>query len=315
MPSASMFSTQELSSSGIATHPVDKFSNACQQYLEDHHRQPEGPGLFVYGMSQILGQTFTRRFSNLVSCLGFGQFFPAQRDYPVLPPCDEIALRFQPRLFTTNTNQIQDAEIQPNQLRYEILPTQQDKDYYSIVYYIGAPTEKLSSSILSKLYELVRPILYGSKSDWEAVQVDIHKNTQEPIGLSFETCNYSNLPQGYYLMRQEDLHLPAKISRMPDGTWVYSVQQKNKTVQRTEIAHPFKEGTHADLCIVSWNSSLDICDRVAEKSELKVYPLENLTPQFMDIDTYQAEGIDLRATWLEKRLNLMLPARQRVDLR
>lgn len=303
---ASVVTPQESLLPLAVKQPLDEFNNAFRQCLEDHRRQPEGPGVFVYGMSQILGQTFTRRLSNLISCLGLGHFYPAQRNYPVLSSSDELAQKFQPRLSTMNEQQ-----IKPTQLRYEILPTHKDKNSYSIVYYVGFPAEELPVPILGKLYNLIRPILYGSGQDWEAIRVDIDKNTEEPIGLSYETSNYANKPDSYYSARQEDLHLLTKVTKMPDGTWMHMISQKNGSVQTSPVENPFKDSTHAALCLVAWNGSLDIGERVARNSNLTQYALDDSQLQFLDIDTYQNEGFDLRATWLNKQMNLVLPARLR----
>lgn len=293
--------------------PVDSFGSACQQYLQDHKHKPQGPGMFVYGMSQLLGQTFTRRLSNLFSCLGCHQFYPAQRNYPVLTPCDTMVERFHPNLFTIDAKQSQDSGLRPNQLRYEILPPQEDKKYFSIVYFMGFPTERLPVPVLGKLYDLVRPVLFGNKHDWEAIQVDVDENTLEPIGISFETANYANSQDTYGMISRKDLHLFAKISKMPDGTWKYTVQQKNGKIQTSEVQNPFRDSEHANLAIVAWNSSLDLCDRVAGNSELKLYKVETPKSEFMDMDTYRKEGIDLRMTWLSQRrqgkFTLKLPPR------
>jgi hypothetical protein len=310
LSSVPVLTPQKCSSSAALATPIDTFKDAFQQCLEDHHRQPEGPSMFVYGMSQILGRTLTRRLSNLVSCFGLGHFFVAQRDYPILQPHDELALKFQPRLLTINEKQMGDSSLKPNQLRYEILPAAQDKDTYSIIYYVGLPSEELPIPILGKLYNLIRPVLYGSKQDWEAIQVDIDKNTGEPVGLSYETSNYSNTPMSYNLTNSVDLHLLTKVSKMPDGSWRHTVKQKNGSIQSTQVDNPFKDTTHAALCLVAWNGSLDITERVAQNSHLKQYPLDDSKLQFLDIDTYQNEGFDLRATWVEKQLSLVLPRRQ-----
>ncbi len=299
--SAPVVNAHELALQTSPSMPVDSFTNACHQYLEDHEHRPQGPGCIVFGMSQFLGQTLTRRLSNLVSCVGLRQFFPAQRDYPVLGACDELAMRFAPKLFTIDSKQSQDPALKPSQLRYEILPHQEDKDYLSIVYFVGLPTEKMPIPVLGKLYDWVRPVLFGSKQDWEAIQIDVDRKTGEPIGISYETSNYSNSPESYDLVSRKELHLFAKVSKMPNGTWVHTVQQKNGKIQTCEVPNPFREGPRPSLAIVSWNTSLDICDRVAKNSELKLYALEELKPQFMDMDMYRAEGMDLRATWLMQR--------------
>ncbi|MEI6805626.1 MAG: hypothetical protein WCK49_03855 [Myxococcaceae bacterium] len=298
----------------VLTHiPENLVLDVCHQFQDDHGHHPQGPNLIVYGMSQVLGQMLTRRFSNLLSCAGLGQFLPAQREYSVLQPWDELATRFQPKIFTISENQSKDPGLKPNQLRYEILPPQKDSNCYSIIYFLGLPTEKLPVPILGTLYDCVRPVLFGSKHDWEAIQIDIDRDTMEPVGMSFETCNYSNAPDTYDLISRKDLHLFTKISKTPNGTWKREIQQKNGTIQTTEVQNPFRDSTHANMAVVSWNTSLDLCDQVAQNSNLKLYPVDMPDTQFMDMDTYRKEGIDLRAAWLEKRrlgkFILKLPAR------
>jgi len=294
------------------SEPMNSFTDAYQQCLEDRDLQPEGPGVFVYGMSRLFGQTFTRRLSNFAACFGLGQFFLAQRDYPILKPNDKLAQQFLPSLSTMNEKQSTDATLRPHEIRYEILPGGQDKDYYSVVYYIGFQTEELPIPVLGKLYNLFRPILYGSHCDWEAVQVDIDRNSHEPIGLSYETSNYANRSESYQATRKDDLHLKTKISRMSDGTWVHQIQQKNGSMQTSQVRSPFQGETHAALCLVAWNGSMDVCERVASNQALTIYALDSIKPQFLDIDTYRNEGFDLRATWVDKHMNLMLPKRQRI---
>ena len=305
--------SQQKELTAVNNLPLDSFSNACHQYLEDHEHKPQGAGMFVYGMSKILGQTFTRRLSNFTSYIGLGQFYPAERDYPILTPCDDMAKRFQPNLFTIDLKQSQAAGLKPNQLRYEILPPQEDRNYYSIVYFVGLPTEKLPIPVLGELYDLARPVLFGSKQDWEGIQIDINKDTLDPVGISFETSNYTNSADTYNLISRKDMHLFTKISKMSDGTWTHTIQQKNGKIQTTDVPNPFRDGLHVNMAIVLWNTSLDLCDRVAGNSELKLYPLKTPAVQFMDMDTYRKEGIDLRATWLSQRrlgkFTLRLPPR------
>lgn len=299
----------------VATSPtqIDTYTNACRQYLRDHDHHPEGPSMFVYGMSLLLGQKTTRRLSNLISCTGLPQFYPARREYPILGPSDEMAARFQPKLSTMS-----EAIIKPRQIRYEILPKAEDKNYCSIIYYVGMETENLPIPVIGKLYDLARPVLFGAKHDWEAIQVDIDEKTQEPIGLSFETSNYSNSPESFDLVGSKDMHLFTRVEKKPDGTWEYTVQQKNGKIQKSTVSNPFKDGDQVNLSFVCWNGSFDLCDRVSQNSELKLYPFESPKPEFLDIDTYRQEGIDLRMDWLMKRkigkFNLPMPQRELAHL-
>lgn len=293
----------------------DVFERACRQYLKDRNEKPQGPGVIAYGLSLILGELTLRRVSNLTAGLGLGQFYPAERSYPVLPPDNLLAERYAPKLFTINENQSKQESLKPEQLRYEILPAQQGQNYYSIVYYVGLPTEQLPFPVLVKLYDWVRPILFGSRKDWEGIQIDINQDTQQPVGISFETSNYSDTPDTYDLVSRRDLHLYTRISKLPDGSWQRTVQQTNGKIQTSKVESPFVDSQHPEIAIVSWNTSFDVCNQVALHPELKLFDLEQPKLEFMDIDTYKKEGIDLRATWLNKRRlsNLILRLPKRVS--
>ncbi|MES2503838.1 MAG: hypothetical protein V4534_03060 [Myxococcota bacterium] len=282
--------------------PEDIFLSVCHQYRAEHEL-PNRPGYVSQATSYLLGQTLTRRVSNFFSCFGLSQFLPAQRDYPTLPQSelnDQLAQRFTPKLSTIRELKCNTAELKPSSIRYEILPPQEDRPFHSIIYYIGMPLEKLPIPVIGKLYDWARPVLYGSQKDWEAVQIDVDL-AGNPIGMSFETSNYTNSPDSFNLITYRDLHLFSKIEKRVDGVWTQTIQQKNGLTQVQEIADPFKENTHPDLCLVSWNGQLDLSDRVKQKPDLKVNALEAPKPEFLDIETYRKEGIDLRATWLKTR--------------
>src|SRR3989338_5604395 len=301
---------------------VNSFTDACRQYLRDHNltdhnlidhdQRPQGPGIFVYGMSLLLGHKMTRRLSNLLACTGLAKFYPAQREYPVLSrthEINEVALKLRPNLFTMSEAQTKDEMLQPKKMYYEILPRKSPKDPYSIVYYIETETEKMPIPVLGRLYTVLRTVLYGSKHDLEAIQIELDPNTKKPIGLNVETSNYSNNPESFDLISSKDMHLFTRVSQISEGTWERTVQQKNGTIQKTKVADPFQGGAGPNLAVVCWNGAFDLYDRVAQNQDLKLYPFETPEPKYLSEDTYRKEGVDLRVGWLTKHKQASLISR------
>ncbi len=284
--------------------PCDDVASSCDQFIKEHEA-PSRVKYFPQFVSLVLGHTLTRRVSNLLSCAGLPTFYAAQRDYPVLPPTAErlqLAKKYVPILSTISESQAKCAQTNRSELCYELLPPDRERNCYTLIYYLGFPTERVPVGLLDRLYEWVRPVLYGSKKDWEAIQVDLDPNSMEPISVCFETSNYFNEQSSYDTLRAEDLHLKCRITKTEDGSWRKVVTQQNGRTCESKVANPFVSGgTHPCFTIVAWNGSLDLSSEIAKQSELKTYRINTTEVQFLDLESFRKEGIDLRVGWLKER--------------
>jgi len=299
--------------------PQDTLKAMCRQYNEEHQAARE-LGYVSQFMSFLLGTVTVRRVSNFFACFGFSSFYPAQRNYPVIPAgerAEQLAKLFVPKLSTMSVVQSKSDDLKPNNLYYEVLPPKEERNYFSLLYYLGAETERVPTPIINWLYEKVRAVWYGSQKDWEAIQINLDPKTFEPIGICYETSNYSGNPNGYHLMNASDLHLKCSILKQEDGSWEQCVEQKNGEETRAPIANPFESGPHLPVTIVSWNGAFDVTSKVEEQKSLKVYELDLPQPKYLDINTYREEGMDLRVGWLQERKfgRFMLSRRHPLELK
>ena len=293
------------------------FKEACDQRVADDTRPR--PKLLAQILARVLKDKLMRQISNFFTCLGLGVFFDARRDYAVLPAScviknsqglpltiqgkqqtvQSLAELFKPSFTTISPIQAVDKEIQVQEMRYEILPPGQGKSHYTIIYYVRRANEWLPIPILGKLYEWVRQILYGTKQDWEPIQIDIHRDTGEPEAVVYETSNYTGDVNTFDLVSPRNLHLCTKITKQKNGSWNHVVYQKDGNLKSSEIGNPFRD-QQLQMSFVSWNGLYDVRELV-EKRGCNLYELPISELAFLDIDTYCDNGIDLRAPWLKDR--------------
>ncbi len=283
---------------------MDDVIASCAQFKKEH-ATPEQLKYCPQFVALVLGHTLTRRISNLLSCVGLSGFYDAQRDYPILPSSPErleLAKKYAPILSSISESQAKCAQTNRSEVRYELIPPGDECKYYSLIYYLGFPTERMPISLLDRLYEWVRPVLYGSKKDWEAIQIDLDPKSMEPVAVSFETSNHLNDPASYNTLRSEDLHLKCRISKSENGLWKKVVTQQNDRTNEFEVSNPFVSGgMHPCFTIVSWNGSLELSSEISDKPNMKTYRISTSEVRFLDLETFQNEGIDLRVGWLKDR--------------
>lgn len=273
-------------------------------------------------MLKWIGLNTTRRISNLCKTIGFGAFLKPVRVYPTMPAntplqfegksttVAKLAASLNPKLFTINDERTQKPSLKPTETRFEMLPSKRDANHYSLLYYVKAPDEDMPIPILGRLYDYVRPILWGSKADWEAVQIDINKQTGKPEGMVYESCNYTDKPGSYFARSSADLHLRCEVKKTGEGTWEHTLIQKNGSQVVSEISDPFSEG-RPHVAYVSWNGGFDLTSKLKTlgygSGEKMLEPLEDPAFSELDLDTFQDQGFDLRAGWLKDRKSVALP--------
>jgi hypothetical protein len=302
------------------------FKEACAQRAADDTRPK--PKFLAKILARVLTDKLMRQISNFFSYLGFGVLFDAHRNYVVLPAncviknsqglplqiegkeqtAQSLAEEFKPSFTTISPIQAIDKEIQMQEIRYEILPPVERQSHYTIIYYVRRPNESFPIPILGKLYEWVRPILYGTKQDWEPIQIDVNRDTGEPEAVVYETSNYTGDASTFDILSPRNLHLCTKITKQKKGGWNHVVYQKDGNLRSSEISNPFR-GHQLEIAFVSWNGLYDVRELVEKRgykasdhlSDSSLYELPVVALFFLDIDTYCDNGIDLRASWIESR--------------
>lgn len=291
------------------------FKAAARQFIADG--DPYRPSFMARCLERIVGYSTTRRISNFFSALHLGSMFAAQRNYPVLPDdcivktsndkslivdgkiqtVAMLAAKFKPKFTTISAAQAGDTALQVSEIRYEVLPPKADGLCYSILYYVGRPRESLPLPIIGKIYDWMRVVLYGTQKDWEPIQVEINRDTGLAHGMLYETSNYTDQASSFDIISMRNLHLLTRIQKQADGSWTHTVTQKNGRTKLTQIADPFVQ-SRPELVFVSWNGLYDL-KAVANRAEM--YEIKDASLFFLDGRTFAAEGIDLRAEWLNFR--------------
>ena len=268
----------------ISSPEIDSFhfKETCDQRMADDTRQK--PKILAQILARLFGQKPMRQISNFFSNFGMGIFFDAQRDYAVLPTscviktsqglplkikgqeqtAQSFAEQFKPQFLTISPIQAVDKTIQVKEMRYEILPPSQGKSHYTIIYYVRRKSESLPVPILGKLYDWIRPILYGSKEDWEPIQINVHRDTGEPEAIVYETSNYTGDGGTFDLVSPKNLHLCTKIMKQKNGSWRHSVYQKDGNVKSVDIENPFHDN-QLEMIFVSWNGLYDVRQMVEKR--------------------------------------------------
>ena len=245
-----------------------------------------------------LPSTFLRRASNFFRSFGFGEFDPAQRSYEIVKPndaisgilVDELAQRFEPSLFNTNPERTLDPRVRHFDTRYEVLPPSQENPNYSFIYYFGFRGERHPIALVRFFYDSIRPMLWGSSNDWEAVRVDVDPKSLKPNFIEFETSKYDR----YNDCKPDDLHLLCQIQPIDDKEALHTVFRKDGTQEQKEIPNPFLSPSLPIAC-TSWNGSFDILSGALPEDAYK------MEAKFLDDDTFSKEGFDLRTQWLNDR--------------
>ena len=303
----------------VARTPSPTFSESgVVQHAKDLvHADSSGPVTKM--MLRVLGKNFTRRVSNLFKCMGIGSFLEAVRTYMILGPevfvrktdgarlqvdgqdinMAQLAARFKPKIFTINAERLNDPDLKPTDIRYEVLPPK-DSDCLSIIYYIKAEDEHMPIPIIGKLYGLVRPVLWGSKPDWEAVVVDVNRNTGEAEKLTYETCNLTANPASYYALSPRDLHLKCEVEKQNDGSWMHSLKHKGKLKTKT-VEDPFLESNNVGMAYISWNGGFElgsVCEQLGYgEGDRLLEQTEEAPLNFLSSKKYGEGGFDLKVGW------------------
>jgi hypothetical protein len=308
-----------------ASHGIDVF----KQFIADDEHHPKSR-VVLQVVARILGQTFARCLSNVIVFFTGRALLDARRDYPLLPPnailvnakgeplkiegqtmtAASLAERYKPTISTISEDQAVDANLRALEIRYEVLPPHQSKGTYAIIYHVRRASERMPLPFVGSVLGLLRPLLYGSKSEWNAIKIDIDRETGEPRSMNFESSNYTGDPLSFEITSGSDLHLPAKVL-LRDGKWVHTLHQKDNRAKSHDIENPFEKSTHPGFAFVNWNGALDLVNATSllgykpkeggvEKKTV-LYPMEELPFSFLDIDTYREQAFDLRNQWLKRR--------------
>lgn len=317
-------------------------SEVYEQIMHDAEQTPPAATVTRF-FARILGDNFVRRVSNFFRLFNSRELYCARREYPVLPQTAQlrksngslaledgqavtakaIAERYKPATYTINKERIDDPGLTPDDMRYEVLPPKDGSSFYSIIYYIKSEDENMPLPVIGKIYDWLRPILWGSKADWEALQIDIDRDSLTPVGSTFETCLYNGNPKSYYTNVANKLHVRVDVKKLSNGAWEHIVYRRNGTKTTSSINDPFQDSTHVKLAYVSWNGNFDIVESLQKRQYCLTTTVDHeqnmwITAQpgleFLDIRTYRDQGFDLRSQWLRARkvgqCVMQLPARQ-----
>lgn len=302
---------------GLIRRPTTMIQSITRQYQNDSKDDEAISGVSGF-MLKTLGLTATRRISNLIRDIGIGEFLQAKRTYPVFDPesriekrdgtaliissreirAGELAHRFRPILFTINEERLLNSALVAKEIRFEVLPPKRGSTEISILYYVKTDDEDMPIPVLGKLYDWVRPMLWGSKADWEVIQLDVDLETGKPVRLIYETSNCTSDPKSYYACKPSSLHLKCVVENK-DRAWTHTTFQKNGESKTCEVLDPFKHSDRPNVAYVAWNGSFEMCsvlrDKGYGKHEQRLWQLDDPTCSFLDIATYKKEGFDLRA--------------------
>lgn len=306
------------------------FKDVCEQLLADHVNRPK-TRMALQIVARILGLSVARCLSNIISFFTGSDLLGARRDYGLLPPHsvllnakDEplklngqdmtakmLAERFKPHIYTISEDQATDDSVRPAEIRYEVLPPDsQGKDTYALIYYVRRESERLPIPLIGTIWELIRPLLYGTKSEWNAIEIDIDRETGTPLSIAYESSNYTSDPLSYEMTGNNDVHLPAKVV-LKDNKWTHTVNQKDGKGKSHVIENPFEKDTHPSFSFVNWDGDLDLVNAAkllgyesqesATNKRTLLYDMKDLPLSFLDIDTYRSQALDLRNLWLKRR--------------
>lgn len=314
-----LFLTAPLTNDPLNFH----WRETLEQSLSDCKEQGKRAS-FLQLLARVCGKKMVRCMANLVSSISGGRLFDAHRAYGVLPPqtllttkegmplvrlgkqiiAADLAECYRPKLWSISEEQAQSTSLAPSQMRYEVLPPKDGKNEYTVIYYIKREQELALIPVLSWMYQKVKPFLFASKSEWNAVQVDIDRNTALPKQISFESSNYTADPQSFESMAYQDMNLVVTIEKR-ESKWVHTLYQKNQKAKAQDVAEPFASDNRLELVFTNWHGSLDVksmCEAKGYQSGPKrLMALQDAPMSFLDIDTYRTEAMDLREVWLERR--------------
>lgn len=305
------------------------FREVCEQMLEDHKDRPK-TRVVLQVVARLLGLTIARCLSNMILYFTGQIFLEARRDYAVLPPsavlknsegtplliegkeitAQGLAERFKPNMSTISEDQSIDENYRPVEIRYEVLPPRQGKENYALVYYIRRTTEHMPIPVIGMLLDLIRPIFWSTKSEWNAIEINIDRETGEPLSINYEGSNYTGDPLSFEMTSTNDVHLPVKVV-CRKNQWNHTLHQRDGRAKAHNIENPFAVSTHPNFAFVNWSGGLDLATsaklfgyEVAESVRNRntvLYPLPDLPLAFLDIHTYREQAIDLRNAWLKRR--------------
>lgn len=313
---------------GTPNPKASHFKDVIAQMLTDHADRPKTRVLLQI-VARMLGLTIARCLSNIILYVTGCAWLEARRDYAVLPPeakivtatgeplkvdgaeltVQKFAERFKPKMFTISEDQAIDENMKAVEIRYEVLPPREGKNSYSIIYYVRREREHMPIPLVGVLLDLIRPLLWATKSEWNAIEIDVDRNTGEPESLNYESTNYTADPLSYEITSTNDVHLPVKVA-LRDKKWTHTLYQKNNRGKSREIENPFQGDTRPSFTFVNWNGGLDLVNAAqlsgykasAEpSSKTRLYSMSDLPMRFLDIQTYRKEAIDLRNEWLKRR--------------
>jgi hypothetical protein len=305
------------------------FRDVSEQLLADHKDRPK-TRVVLQVVARLLGLNIARCLSNLILYISGRAWLEARRDYAVLPSsavlkngqgesllidgkeitAQGLAERFKPNILTISEDQSIDENARPVEIRYEVLPPRQGKENYALVYYIRRPSEHAPIPVIGLLLDLIRPIFWATKSEWNAIEISIDRESGEPTTMNYEGSNYTGDPLSFEMTSSNDVHLPVKVV-CRDKQWNHTLHQKDGRAKAHDIENPFEKSTHPSFAVVNWSGGLDLATSAqllgydtAEKVKNKkttLYPMPDLPLKFLDIDTYRKEALDLRSQWLKRR--------------
>lgn len=272
--------------------PIDR--QVVLDCIEDLRAQDE----FVGQHEEIsTNSTLTRRISNLLEQLGLKGIKPAKRDYAVLLPTSElkgtyltvadIAKVCRPKLYSIHAERIEDPQVMPFEMLYEVFEV--GDGLYRVIYYVGYHGEHLPVPYLGGFYDKLRPILYGSKDDYEAVCLDVDVREKRVTALRFDAGKCSEKPGSYWQLDEALLH---------QYTQRYASEGAEDSLMPVSMV------------ITAWNGTFDTLENVSRLGYGKDKPLyqcQDVQLSFLDDAAYARTGMDLRVPWLHQ--NQLLPQR------
>jgi hypothetical protein len=210
-----------------------------------------------------------------------------------------LAQKHCPKLSALHPERRKKWDLQIRRILYEILPPSVERpDELRVIYYIKARDERHPNPFFRALYnKFVRSVLWGSKHDFEAVQLSINLNTLEPCRLFYETTLTPDDDYNYLNTKTSNFHITREIE-LKEGTWKETLNRKNGKQTNPLKASPFNIDGSPHFTIVSWNGALEAdCLPKLQKHPkyffAKEPKLEELKPE-----QFKRYGFDLRTPWL-----------------
>lgn len=312
-----------------ANAKASHFKDVSEQLLSDHANRPR-TRVILQIVARVLGHKVARGLSNVIAYLTGRVWLEARRNYGCLPPetllknkdgealvvdgkpmtARDLAQRHLPRIYTINEDQSIDDNLKATEIRWEVYSPVPGKNDYSIVYYVRRQSEHMPIPVLGYLLDLMRPLFFSTRSRWNAIEIDVDRNRGEPVAIKYESSNYTGDPFSYEITSASDLHLPARVVNT-DGQWTHTLHQKDNRAKKHDIENPFEGSTRPEFAFVNWNGSLDLVKsakllgydvKVAGTQKKALFEMADLSSDFLGIQTYQSEAIDLQGNdWLKRR--------------